>query len=301
MNPEARAIAEVYLCQWAPRTDAYAGWIGGSWRAVRAPLTPEVIVEAFASGVPISAYTVDREGMTHVGAIDFDTDTGIGSAYRVARRLADEGATVYVEPSRRGAHLWWPFAEPLPARTVRRALRAGLYMAGVTADPKIELRPVSDAPPGPDGLGASLRMPTMPHPLTGIRYWLHDSEGRCLGESVKTMLQAMGDPTPRSRVEELAQYGPPVDRRDVSRGDRAPHPPHEEDGVTASEVLMERWGMPHVRIGKANRCPAHEDRHPSLSVLPDDRRVVCHSPDCILHNDGRGRGTYELRQLAPAK
>ena len=63
---------------------------------------------------------------------------------------------------------------------------------------------------------------------------------------------------------------------------------------------MSLWGMSRVNVGKANRCPAHgPDRHPSLSVLPDDRRVICRSPGCILNNDDRGRGTYELRQLAP--
>ena len=64
-------------------------------------------------------------------------------------------------------------------------------------------------------------------------------------------------------------------------------------------MLRDLWGVENARPGKAVRCPAHDDRNPSLSILRDDKRVICKTPGCILNNDDHGRGTYELTRLAP--
>ena len=64
--------------------------------------------------------------------------------------------------------------------------------------------------------------------------------------------------------------------------------------VTVSEVLRRDYGL-EARPGRAIRCPFHDDRHPSLSILPDDRRVVCHSPTCRL--SGRGADAWDLAHL----
>jgi hypothetical protein len=63
--------------------------------------------------------------------------------------------------------------------------------------------------------------------------------------------------------------------------------------VEVSEVLRRDYGI-EARPGRAVRCPFHEDRHPSLSVLPDDRRAYCHAPTCWANNDGRGRDAWDL-------
>jgi DNA primase len=66
-------------------------------------------------------------------------------------------------------------------------------------------------------------------------------------------------------------------------------------GVTT--VLARQYGLDAVP-GRTVRCPAHEDRHASLSVLPDDRRVYCHSPACPLNDGGRGADAWALASLA---
>lgn len=67
--------------------------------------------------------------------------------------------------------------------------------------------------------------------------------------------------------------------------------------VTVTDVLSREWGL-DARPGRTVRCPCHEDRSPSLSVLPDDRRVYCHAPGCALNNAGRGRDAWDLAQMA---
>jgi hypothetical protein len=65
--------------------------------------------------------------------------------------------------------------------------------------------------------------------------------------------------------------------------------------VRVSEVLRRDYAI-EARPGRAVRCPFHDDRHPSLSILPDDRRVVCHAPTCRLA--GRGADAWDLAHLA---
>jgi hypothetical protein len=68
--------------------------------------------------------------------------------------------------------------------------------------------------------------------------------------------------------------------------------------VTVSEVLARDFGVPNAAPGRTVRCPRHDDRHPSLSVFPDDRRAMCHSAGCVLNGDGRGHDAWGLARLA---
>jgi len=67
--------------------------------------------------------------------------------------------------------------------------------------------------------------------------------------------------------------------------------------VPVTEVLRREFGI-EARPGRAVRCPYHQDRHPSLSILPDDRRAYCHVPTCWAHNAGRGRDAWDLATAA---
>ncbi len=298
LTPNQRSIAECYVAQWAPRADAYADWDGEHWTAVRRPLTPEVVAASMRTKVPVSCYFPDPEGLTHVAALDFDVGDGLALAYRVAAAMRARGAEAYVEPSRRGAHLWWPLAAQAPAWRVRRAMRGALAAAGVAPDPKIEFRPESSDAPGPGGLGKSLRMPMMPHPATGKGFPLHRADGEPLPYSMADSLLAMADPSPRAVVEALAALGPP----DLRESDQADRPPRTWSAIdraqapTVTEVAYERWGVA-LRAGRANKCFAHDDRNPSLSVTADDERLICKSPECRLHNNGKGYGSIQLRAL----
>jgi len=67
--------------------------------------------------------------------------------------------------------------------------------------------------------------------------------------------------------------------------------------VPVTEVLRREFGI-EARPGRAVRCPYHEDRHPSLAILPDDLRAYCHAPTCWAHNGGRGRDAWDLATAA---
>ena len=291
--------AEMYAVTFAARQDDHVAFAGSMWSRVGRPLTADLVLRGLAgTGPPLSGYFLTPQSTGHVAAIDFDSEDGLALARRCRAALAKRGAPSQVEASRRGAHLWVVCDRVHSGAVLRRFLRAVLRDAEVEETPKVELRPAQDEIK-PDGYGSPLRMPTMPNPKTGLRYPMLDEHDRPLPRSLDQMMLEI-DWAPAWVVESLAASMRPTPRS-VRPGDRLQQRGFSnDDDETASEILRTLWGMPEPKPGHANRCPAHgPDRHPSLSIAVDDKRCWCKTPGCILDNDGRGRGTHELRKLAP--
>jgi hypothetical protein len=290
--------ADYYRHVFAARTDDYVSWTGTMWTRAGSELTGEAVAAGLdGSGPPLSGYFLTPASEGHVAAIDFDTEDGMKSALRARDLLLRRGAPSYPEPSRRGAHLWVVSDAVLPGRTLRQFLVALLRDAEVPQSDKTEFRPAQDAI-RPDGYGAPLRMPTMRSPKTGLRYPVIGLDGRPLPRALDEMMLAV-DFAPSWVLESMAATVRPGFRA-IRTGDRLPRP-RDDEGRGASEILRDLWGMPEPKVGRANHCPAHDDRNPSLSIARDDRRVWCKQASCILANDGRGRGTHELEALAPGR
>lgn len=303
MADDAEVVASLYIATFAARSDVYSRWVVGQdsaapigWRPERHPLTPKIALAGLTGqGPAISGFMIAPGNTSHVLAIDFDTDDGMRQAGTLARFMDAEGLPAYVETSRRGAHLWCILDRPLPAVAIRHAERALLAAAGLPNDPKIELRPGSDVI-GADGLGHALRLPLMPHPKTGQRGVLYTADGERLGRTLAEVVNGV-DFAPAERIHPLwsERWQPVIDH--LPREYRNPRVYPEEEG-TASDILRDLWGVANAQPGRSVRCTAHDDRVASLTIAKDDQRVWCHSPSCILSNDGRGRGTHELRSLA---
>lgn len=292
-------VCAMYRATFVARTDVYSQWTPDGWRPVRSELTPEVIYAALTrQASSLSGYFPGPDNRTHVAALDLDLDDGLALGQRIAFRMRADGVPAYVEPSRRGSHLWVVIDLPLSARVVRRALWTWMSEADVARDPKIEMRPVADSLEG-DSIGMCLRLPLMPHPVTGQQFRLAAPDGTVLGTRVSEVLLAI-DVAPAAKFTAAAErYVPVLDPRLLTPRDRPPRPPGAANAVdeSISDILRDLWGVPNAVPGRSVRCPAHDDRSPSLSILPDDRRVICHAPACDLHNDGHGVGTYQLRKI----
>jgi hypothetical protein len=107
------------------------------------------------------------------------------------------------------------------------------------------------------------------------------------------------DTTSSVVIEEEAATMRPVPR-DIKSGSRKPYLGPVKEG-SATDILRSLWGAVDARPNHSIRCPAHDDRVASLSILADDQRAVCKSPACPLNNSDRGRGTYELTVMAPTR
>lgn len=316
LDPRALQVAESLVSTFAGRRDAYNRWTGRGYVTVREPLTAEVAVEAIRRRRPVGAYVLGPDSCSHVGALDVDRSDGWELARRVGTRLWTVGIPAYVERSRGGrAHLWIVLGlDPstvratLPGVVLRFALNAVLQASGMADRPGIELRPGADRLSGPDGLGHALRLPTMPHPISGERHPLSDPRsGDPIGSTLGDMIIAL-EFAPPDRVTELAErYRPPstapwpaMPRTALFRGTG---PIARFNGaVGVSAVLGREFNVQNATPGRTIRCPVHADRRPSLSIARDDARVWCHAPGCELHGpNGAGHDAYGLWALAKAR
>lgn len=296
-DAEVRLVGDLYAATFAGQTSAYSTIRNGHWSAVKEPLTYAVVLDSFVSKVPISSYFLMPDSTTHVAALDIDRDDGYELGVRFLKHLDKVGGVGYIERSRRGCHIWIVFLERMSGARIRMALKALIKEAGLPDDKKIELRPVSDKLRTKDQLDSCLRMPTMPHHLTGKREPLINvSTGQVLGRVHDLVLEIeYCDP---KVFEEAAMRAPLPPISAPPRGLRYPHGIPADD-ESASAILRELWGVLNAQPGRVVRCKAHDDRHASLSILKDDKRAICRSPGCPLSNDNRGRGTFELRTMAP--
>lgn len=313
-------VVDYYRHLFAARLDAYSQWVVGpdpkhplGWRPTRGELTTDIVAAGLSKqGPAISGFMIAPGDQSHIAAVDFDLDNGMALAQRLALHMAQVNAPAYIEGSRRGAHVWIPLERVAPAKQIRAALSTWLTDAGMPMDPehphrihpKIELRPGTDRI-NEDGLGHALRLPLMPHPATGRRYRIVTADGEVLGPKLGDILLAM-DAVPMAVLEEAAmRWTPIIDPSQIPASYRNVRAPREDDGASASELLRTLWGALDAAPGKVVSCPAkqfhsHGDIHKGCKVFPDDKRVMCHKPGCVLWNNGRGMGTWELRHHAPS-
>lgn len=286
-------VMEVYLATFAGRTDLY---VANAAEVVREPLTEAVVTFARDHHFPVSAYTGTEDGLTHVGAIDFDTDDGLTRALKVAQGLRALDIDPLVVKSRRGGHLWIHTTERIGTGWMRKALKEALWEVDMewSTDPKVEVFPKYGS--GDLAVGA-LRLPLLPHQRTQEVYPAVTEDGESITD-METMLLGYGVSSAQ-RVMDLAKRGRiPSEyprRLDGFYGYVGPKP---DFGPTpnASDVLR-AWGVENAKPGGTVRCPKHEDRRRSLTIFKDDQRVYCGAPACLLHGAGRGVGSVVLSRM----
>lgn len=235
-------LSESWWGLFVNRTDGALRARGRGWLFDPAPLTKAELSQALCGRQSLGVYATDIQGHARWLCLDADTEAGKDALIIIARKMAPE--TFLFEPSRRGAHLW-RFCPPTPWREVRTYGEFVLDEAGISC----EIFPKGEGRTG-------VRLPGTVHPKTGVIYpQIDPGTGEILDLSALMDLK----PTPLPPV--------PLRKRSAStmavaltgeRGDFATLV-REIEGVTR----VRQYG-PERAIG---RCPFHDDRHPSLSVL----------------------------------
>jgi hypothetical protein len=290
LDEHLSVVLDMYIGSFAARLDAY---VRDSRRHVNEPLTPGVAYAALGvGGFSVSGYMAAWEGqhtITHLGAIDFDTEDGLRKGEEAQAWLLSQGVGSLLEESRRGSHLWVFSESNLPASIMRQALRGAAVVIGCDMT-HTEVFPKKS---GSDwGVGA-LRMPLMRHPKTGVRYPVHGPEGTVTSiEPLVLAVESATSPVEALRRLALVDVGdtPTWPRSVAYRLRTAASGPSPR----VSEVLA-TYGV-FVTPGRGARCPFHDDRHASLQVAKDDERVWCKAPACPLYNDGVGYGSRHLSE-----
>jgi hypothetical protein len=289
MTPNDWSIIEVYIGQFAARTDAY---VKDSRAHIAEALTVDVIADAYEEGFSVSGYmAVKQTGVpdtTHVGAIDFDMEDGMSHARDVRTLLREHHIPSLLEGSRRGAHLWVT-CDPVPGKVMRRALKQALGLLAIDTA-KAEIFPKQSGSAW--GVGA-LRMPLMRHPKTGVRYPAYGPADEVINRLSECLLAF-----DQTHVDRLRAFAGPGDALSPIPAPSGPYrllraSTGDEPKVSALLAMFGLTALP----GRSVRCPFHDDRHASLSIADDDERVWCKAPECPLYNDGTGLGSLALEAL----
>lgn len=223
------------------RTDGTLRAVKKGWVFTPEELTRSEVAFALEGKQSLGIYAVDARGFSRWLCLDADSDEGRDHLIALAQRF--DPVSSLLELSRRGAHLWLL----CPATNWQRVQAVGRALvehgpAGIEVFPK--------------GAGRNgVRLPLTRHPKSGERYPVVDPS---TGE-VREVAGLLGlHPAP------LPDLSPQYERRIVPKV-------MLRDRTTYAELFNEiqyltdlRQYAPERAIG---RCPFHDDRHPSLSLL----------------------------------
>ena len=234
-------LSDIWWHLFVNRTDGCLRHFGDGWRHAKRQLTIEELDRALSGRQSLGIDATDADGLSRWLCLDADDEDGRRGLHLLAHGLNPD--TSLFEISRRGAHLWW-FCPPTPWHQVRAT---GLALAGRRGI-SCEVFPKSSGRNG-------VRVPLTPHPKTGEIYPVVDPN---TGE-----LRSV-DGLQHLTVQELPNLESPSPRPVHYRrwpdryGDFA-----ELLAEVERHTSVRQYG-PERAIG---RCPFHDDRRPSLSLL----------------------------------
>jgi|SRR5665811_198582 len=222
------------------RTDGALRRSSDGWVYTPARLTIHELDAALRGQISLGTYAVGVDGRSRWLCLDADSPEGLDVLVEVAKGLNPQ--TTLFEQSRRGGHLWW-FCPPTPWR---QAQAMGQTLA--KRNPLIEVFPKG---PGRNGV----RLPLTRHPRTNQVYPVVDpTTGEVRPIEELEHLQA----------EVLPQLSLPAPEPTLGRRYPDPAEAYEQLREEVERLTGLREYGPNRAIG---RCPFHDDRRPSLSLL----------------------------------
>ncbi len=270
------AILEAYAKVLIPRLDRYPiQKPEGDYGAVKSPLTLHQIEQHIRGIVTIGAYALDPDDIAHWICFDADDDTHFLQIRELAGQLSKASIPAYIEPSRRGGHVWL-FTPPLPgvdARRFGKQLLADHAIEGVELYPKQEKLIT--------GPGSFVRLPFGIHRKTGRRYHFVTLTGEPLAPTVREQIGvlAMPERVPQPFINHVLSAAPeskPVfptprfQRKNIIVGD------------TPSERIKNRVSVydfvsQYVELDQSGRglCPFHDDHAQSFGVNQEGNYWNC--------------------------
>lgn len=260
-----RELVQTYAATFISRSDMYpVQRADGRYLSLVKGLTLNTVASHLHGSVTLGAYALDRNSRARWICLDADTSEHWAGLLELARRLKAQDFTPYLEPSRRGGHLWLFFA-PLSGADARRFGRALLDTHHLTG---LELFPKQDRLA--TGPGSLVRLPLGIHRKTERRHHFVTVDGEPLAPTIREQVRALATPeqVPPDFIAHVVNGTPQPEAV-------APIAPICGDvvGATLSERLKNSIGVyefvsQYVTLDErgVGRCPFHDDRHPSFSV-----------------------------------
>jgi hypothetical protein len=274
-----RAFAETFVNRW----DCYPLQVeGGTYIQVHEKLSLTHIFKHLTHArlgftpFTIGAYSLNVDSQAKWICFDADAQPQWEELWRLSRSLRQLAVPSYLEPSRRGGHLWL-FTSLLSGTDVRRFARKLLVMEhiaeyGEDRKRRIEIYPKQDVLG--EGTGSFVRLPLGVHRKSGKVYPFIDLDHQPIALSVREQLTLLGHPNrvPPDFISEVLaveveipapplKLSPKFKKREPSRDE----PLSESLKHTISVFDFVSRYVDLTQEGRG-LCPFHDDRMQSFSV-----------------------------------
>jgi hypothetical protein len=268
-----------YAATFVSRRDLYPIQLGnGSYVSVKKELTDSMVAAHIKGYITIGAYALDRSGWAKWICFDADDEERWQGLVGLAHKLDIVSVTPYLEPSRRGGHLWL-FAPMIPGFQIRRFGKQLLAEHELTG---IEIYPRQDKPV--TGPGSCVRLPLGVHRITGRRYHFINLDGTPLAPTIRGQIELLTHPqlVPLSFIDRVLErapetkYTPPTPRFKPRRDQDMSGPPSER---IKAAISVHEFVSRYVDLDPLGRgyCPFHEDDVKSFQVSEDSNFWNCYA------------------------
>lgn len=266
------ALLAAYTATFIPRLDQYPQQLpDGKFITVHRPLNSHMVAAHLRGQVTLGAYALDRASMARWVCFDADAEAaweGLKSMYDI---LARQQITSYLEPSRRGGHLWL-FTPELPgmfARRFAKQLLSEQQLEGIEIYPKQDML-IS-------GAGSLVRLPLGVHRKSGRVYHFINRDGQPLAPTIREQVALLSSPARipmpfilgvLARVQQpFPQHPKPTTA--FHTVEPTPHMPLSERLKGTISVL--EFVSRYVQLDRNHTgfCPFHDDQHQSFAVNED--------------------------------
>jgi hypothetical protein len=234
--------------------------------------------------VTLGAYALDKNSRASWVCFDADDEEEWQGLRQLAGDLKQEHIPSYLEPSRRGGHLWLFFPEPLPGRDARRFAKQLLWEQDL---PNIEVYPKQDELR--TGPGSLVRLPLGIHWRADPpkRYHFIDTNGKPTAPTIREQLRLLANPEciPPSFVDIILALAP--------ESHPLPFPllVKEKTFQAAGEEVSDRiknsisvydFVSQFIQLDRGGKalCPFHDDHEESFSVHRERNFWRCFATHC---------------------
>ncbi len=260
-----REFVEAYTSTFIHRRDCYPLQIkNGTYATVEKPLTYSLLLDHFKGKVTLGAYALDEHSLAHWICFDADEEKQWEQIKELASDLTSLHISAYLEPSRRGGHVWLftPEITGLTARLFARQLLAERDIKAIEIYPKQNQLTT--------GVGSFVRLPLGIHRKSGKRYHFVTLDGQPLAPTIREQMALLASPfrVPQAFIDETIACIPPPEPKPP------PTPKYSPDkGLPLSEQIKQSISVlafvrAYVDLDPQGRgfCPFHDDQHKSFGV-----------------------------------
>ncbi len=274
------AFAETFISRW----DCYPLQLeDGTYTQVQEALTYGHIFKHLTYGhlagytpFTIGAYALNEKSQAKWLCFDADTPEQWEDLWQLVERLKEVAVATYLEPSRRGGHLWL-FTPLLSGSDIRQFAQKLLAMEsiseyGTDRKRRIEIYPKQNVLG--KGAGSFVRLPFGVHRKTGQIYHFLDVDGQPIAPSIREQLKVLGQPDKVSQefidaiLAQNISIPPPPPKPTPKFRKRRPRHSEPLSETLKHGISVIDFVSRYVAINEQGKglCPFHDDSQSSFSV-----------------------------------